>query len=97
MNVGEPAFAAVVVKAQALVVEAEQMQNGGVEIVDGRYLVNCLITEFVGGTVAKRGLDAGARQPDRKSLGIVISAVGPLLERGHAAKLGGPDHERVRQ
>src|SRR5205807_1124740 len=36
MNVGQPPFNAVVIEAEAFVVEAEQVQNGGVEIIDGR-------------------------------------------------------------
>ena len=42
MNVGQPALDAVVVKSQALVAEAEEVQNGGVKIVPAHRIDSAL-------------------------------------------------------
>ncbi len=45
MHVGEAAFDAVVVEAQPLVVQAEQMQDRGVQIVDRRDTLDRLMPD----------------------------------------------------
>ena len=54
-----------------------------------------LLAEFVGHAVADAGLHAGAGQPAGEAVGIVVAALGALLEHRHAAELGAPDDERV--
>jgi len=76
-------------------IEAELVQEGGVEVVNGRHLLNGLVAELIGGAVAVRFLDAGAGQPDREPLGIVVAALRSLLKGGHAAELRGPHDERI--
>ena len=52
-DVGEPAFEAVVIIRQTLMVEAEQVQDGGVEVVDIDDVFSGLVAEFIGGTVTE--------------------------------------------
>ena len=47
MHVGQAAFDAVVIKTQPLVIQAEQMQNRGVQIVDRCDVLNRLMTELI--------------------------------------------------
>ena len=54
MHVGKAALDAVVIETQALVVEAEQTQDCGVEIVNRGDVFDRLVTDLVGGAVAKR-------------------------------------------
>ena len=95
MNIREPPRSAVVVVGEPFVVEAEQVEDGRVEVVDVDHVFDGLVAELVGGTEAEPMLDARAGEPGGEALGVVVAARGPLLERGHAAELGGPDDERV--
>ncbi len=96
MHVGESAFYAVVVKAEALVVEAEQVQDGGVEVVNRGDVFHRLVAELVGRAVAEAVLHAGSGEPRGEAGGVVIAtARASSLESGHAAELGAPDDERV--
>src|SRR5262245_49840268 len=75
VDVGQPALDAVVVDAQPLVVEAEEVQNGRVEVVDCRDVFDCLVAELVGRTVAEWDFDAGAGEPDGEALRVVVAAL----------------------
>lgn len=63
LNVGQSALDPIVIGRQALVIESEQGQDGGVEIVDGRDVLDAGRAKLVGGAVAVRFLDAGAGLP----------------------------------
>ena len=75
-------------------VEAELVQDRGVDVGDVMPVLDGVEAEFVGRAVDDAALDAAAGQPDREAVGVVVAAVGALRTRG-AAELGGPDHERV--
>ncbi len=53
VDVGQAPLEAVVVVAEALVVEADQVEDGGVEVVDFRRVLLRLETELVAGAVAE--------------------------------------------
>ena len=95
VDVGEAALEAVVVVGEAFVIEAQEVEHGCVEIVDGRDIDRGFVAEFVGGAVAEGRLDAGSGEPGGEAGGIVIAAAGAFLKGGHAAELGAPDDERV--
>ncbi len=95
MNIRQPALGAVVVIRELLMVQAQQVKDGGVEVVDIHHVFNRLVAEGIGGAEAESVLDARAGEPGGESLGVVIAALGSLLERGHAAELGGPDDQRI--
>src|SRR5262245_19741985 len=96
VDVGEPAVDAVVANAQSLVIDAEQVQNGRVQIVAVGLALDGPVAELVAGSVANAALDAGAGQPGDERPTVVVAAGGALGER-HAAELGGPDDQRVFQ
>ena len=60
MHVGEAALDAVVGEGELFVVEAEEVEHGGVQVMEGMDVLGCLEAEFVGGAMADAGLDAGA-------------------------------------
>src|SRR4051812_32758313 len=95
VHVRQAALDAVVVVAQALVIEAEEVEDGRVEVVDGRDPLDRLVAEVVGGAEAEAALHAGAGEPDGESVRVVVAAAGPFLEGGHPAEFGRPDDERV--
>ena len=59
MDVGEAALNAVVVKGELFVVEAEEVEHRGVQVMEGMDVFGCLEAQFVGGAMADTGLDAG--------------------------------------
>lgn len=76
-------------------VEAEEVENGGVEIVHGGDVFFCLPAEGVGGAVGVAAVDARAGEPGCEAFGVVIAAAGAFLEGGHAAELGAPHDQRI--
>jgi hypothetical protein len=98
MHVRQPAFDAVVVEAEPFVVQAQQMENGGVQVVNRRFFLDGLIAKSIGGSLTHGSLDAGPGQPDGETLGVVVPARGPALLKGrHPAELRHPDHQRIAQ
>ena len=103
MDVGEAELAALVAEGEALVVDAEEVQQGGIEVVDVDGILGDGVSEFVGLAVDVPGLGAAAGHPDGIGFLVVVTAglgaslavaAGSLGHRG-ATKLGIPDNERV--
>ena len=96
MNVGEPSVDAVFAESQPFVVDSQQMEDGGVDVVDlGRMAsVERFVAPFVALSVGHASLDAAASEPVGEDVGIVI-ATGASLGAGHAAELCRPENERV--
>ena len=65
------------------------------QVVDGRDILHGHVAELVGRAVAVGAFHAGARQPDGEALRVVVAAVGPALEGGHATEFGDEGDERV--
>jgi hypothetical protein len=53
VNISEATLEAVVVVGEAFVVEAKDIEDGGVEIIDRGDIVDCLVAKFVRGSVAE--------------------------------------------
>jgi len=83
------------VGTQARVVKAEEMEDGGVEIVKDCHVIHGLPAEFIGRAVAETGLYAGFHQPAGEAFDVVVAAGAVCLHEGKAAKLGAPDDERL--
>ena len=83
--------------AEVFVVEAEEVEQGGVEVVEGVNVFHGLESEFVGGAMADAGFDAGAGQNGGEAAGIVVAAFGTFLEHRHAAEFGAPEDQSVLQ
>src|SRR5262245_34347330 len=74
VDIGEPPRRAVIVVGEPLVVEAEEVEDRRVEVVDVDNLLDGLVAELVGGAEAERALDARAGQPGGEPLRIVVTA-----------------------
>src|SRR5436190_23395003 len=92
MNVGEAHVAAAEADGQARVIDAEQMEQRGVQVMDFSFAVDGFVAEFVCLAVGESGADAAAGEPKSKSIGIMITAVRTLGER-RAAKFARPNHQ----
>src|SRR4051812_20973020 len=91
VHVGEAEIAALEAVGEPLVVEAELVEERGVEIVDVDGVFDGVEAEVVGAAVAQAGLDAAAGEPDRVAAVVVVAAVVAALDHGSAAELAGPD------
>jgi len=78
------------------VIHPEQMQHRRVHVVHLQFVFHCVITELIGRAVGDARLGPAASHPNRVAVRIVVAAVAALRER-RAAKLAGPDDERLIQ
>ena len=75
MQVGQPEISPGVVVGEFLVIEAQQRQECGVEIVDMNWVFSGRESELVGGAVHGAALHAAAGQPHREPVVVVVAAV----------------------
>src|SRR5687767_14890924 len=97
-DVGEAEVAAGVAVGEFLVVEAEEVENGRVQVVDMDGILGGFETELVGGAVDGAAFDAAAGEPNGKAVGIVIAAFGLIaaaaeFDGGGAAEFAGEKDE----
>src|SRR5205814_3422270 len=97
MYVGQTALGAVVVKGQSLVIQAEQMEQGRVQVMNRADFLYRLVTEFIRCAVAESAFYTRPRQPDGETMGVVVATARALLEGWHPAEFGHPHHERLIQ
>ncbi len=99
MDVGEAVVAALEAEGQLGVVDAEQVHEGGLEVVDAHGVFGDVVTEIIGFSVGGSGAHAGSGQPHGKAAGMVVaSGVGgfPIALAGDAAsEFATPDDESV--
>ena len=96
MHVGQPVVAAAEAVGELFVVEAQEVQDGGVEVVDVDLVLQRVPAEFVGGSVDHAAADAPARHPHREAERMVLAAVVPF-GRGSAAEFATPQDQGVFQ
>ena len=100
VDVGEAEVAALVAEGEAFVVEAELVEDGGVEVVDVDTVFGDIEPEVVGFAVADAGFDAAAGHPHGEGVFVVVAADADFfaaavlaLFDGGAAEFGAPDDE----
>src|SRR6516165_11015654 len=98
-NVGETLLPALEQEGQPFVVQAEQLQDSRVQVVDVDTILDGAEAEFVGGANDLSALDAAARQHRGKAVGVVVAAGGPVrvapVGDRRAAELAPPDDQRL--
>jgi hypothetical protein len=85
MDICEPHIAPGKPKRQFFVVDAKQVEHGGVQIMNVNFVLDRFVAVFIGGTVNHASFDSAASHPDGKPKWIMIAAIGALSE-GSAAK-----------
>src|SRR5688500_9074700 len=97
--VGQAEVAALELVGQLLVVDAHEVQHGGVEIVDVDRVLHDVVAVVVGLPVDEPRLDPAAGGPEREAAAVVVAAVvggGELaLAVDRPAELPAPDDERL--
>src|SRR5262245_3951656 len=102
VDVGQPKIAARIAVRESLVVEPEQVQNRGVQIVDVHAILDRAEAELIGRAMHVAAADAAASEPRRKTPMIVIATVDLALVCTFLGQLHGrcttelaaPDDER---
>ena len=89
---GEPRVEALELEAELLVVDAHEVQDGGVQVADMAPVYDGFVAEFVGFTISSAAFDSGAGHEVGESFGIVIASIAALADR-LAAELSAPDDE----
>ena len=99
MNVREPESSALKLVGQTLVIDAEQMHQRCLKIVDVNWILDDVVAELVRLAVSYSRLDASASHPNRKTLGMMVTTIirlGQLTLRIiSAAKLTAPNDQRI--
>ena len=81
-----------------VVVEAQQVQDRGVQVVDVDAVLGDVEAELVAFAERDARLDAAAGEPHGEGVGVMVAAVvAAALDHRRAAELAAPDHERVVQ
>ena len=98
VNVGKPEIAALKAERELLMVEAEQMKNRRVQVVNVRAVFHGIEPEFVGLADNRPGSHAAAGEPHGESVYVMIAA-GRFAVFAHrrASEFAAPDHERIVQ
>ena len=97
-DVGEPEFSTVVTVREFGVVEADEVQDRRVQVVDRHAVFDRVVAELVGLAVAESAFDTAARHPHRESIRMMIAAGIGLVARLHrrrAPELPAPENECV--
>ena len=78
-------------------VESQQMQYCGVEVVDVDDVFHGFIAKLVCCSVTEGGFHTGTGKPAGEAFRIMVSATGTFLKGRHATKFRTPDYKRVFQ
>jgi hypothetical protein len=90
IHIRQPVIPSRVAEGEAFVVEAEEVEDGGVEVVDVDLVLDRTEAEVVGGAVGEAAADAAAGQPGGEAPVVVVPAVPPFGCAG-AAEFAPPD------
>src|SRR4051794_24700708 len=100
VNVGEAEVTALKAVGELLVVEAQQMEDGGLQIVDVDFVAGDGKAELVGFAVNQAVLHAAASEKDGEAIGIMVAAKNfaggsAAFAEGCASKFAAPHDKGV--
>src|SRR6185312_16071222 len=90
-DVGEAEVAALEAVGEARVVEAEEVEDGGVEVVDVDGVFGDVEAEVVGFAEGDAGFYTAAGEPIGEAVGVMVAAVVSALDHGCSAEFAAPD------
>ena len=95
VDVCQRLFSALMKVGQRLVVDAHEVEDGGVDVVDVRFVHHGLEAQFVGLPVAPAAFHSAAGHPHAEAVWVVVAAGRALaFAERHAAKFAAPHDER---
>ena len=95
VNIRQAPLQSVVVERQSLMVESHEMQQGGIEVIDGCFVNSSLEAKLIALTITHRVFDSRTCKKAGESTGVVVASTTIGLQERHSAKLGCPHDERV--
>lgn len=99
VNVGQAKIAALEAVRQSFVVDAQAMQNGGIEIVDVHGIFDDVVAEIVGFAVNDTRFNTAAGHPNREAARVMVAAVicfrQCALAVDRAAEFAAPDDQSI--
>ena len=93
-HVCQPKVTSRILERQPLMVQAQQVQDRGMQIVHVDFVGDGFESQFVGGPVCDAAFEAASGQPGGKTLGVMITAIGALGKRC-ASELTAPPNQSV--
>ena len=95
-HIGKSEAATVVFVGEPFVVHTEQVEDGGVEVVEVNAVFGGFVADFVGIAVVDAAFDTAASEPADHVMGVVVTAgFAAGLSDWEAAKFAAPDYECV--
>ena len=105
VNVRQAELAPLMAIGQSFVIDAKEVEAGGVEVVDVDFVFDNTETKLISGAMGRSSFDAATGHPNAEALLMVIAAWGGfrscagvvLLNHGRAAKFASPYHQGIVQ
>ena len=102
MDIGQSESSPAIGEGQAFVIEAEEVEDGGLKVVDVDRVFDRVHGEGIRCAVGQAGLDTAAGHPDGEGVGMVVASptrtvAEVALDEGRAAEFTTPDHQGVLQ
>ena len=82
VDVGEAKVAAIVAEGEPFVIQAQQVEDGGVEVVMRDAVLDGVHAELVGSAVGNPRFDTAARHPHGEAEVVMAAAASPRARRG---------------
>lgn len=99
MDVGEAVVAALEFEGKLFVINSDEVEDGGVEVVDADGVFGDVVGVVVGFADGLAGLDAAAGEPHGEAAGVVVTTEAgggeAALAVNGASEFAAPDDERV--
>ncbi len=94
VNVRQTAVNAIVAEGEPLMVDSQEVQNRGMQVVAVGFAFGSVEAELIALAVSGPGFDPRTDQPSDERTSVVVAA-GRALRKGHAAKFAGPYDQRI--
>ena len=94
VNVGQAKVSTRVSVGELQVIESEQVEHGGVEVVEVNFILDRIVPVFVCGAMADARLDATSGQEHRQCVRVVVTSILSLSD-GCPAEFSAPEHESI--
>ena len=101
VHIRQPEISALVAKRQFFMVDAHQVQNGGIQIMNVNGVLGDVVREVIRLAVLKTGLHTPASHPHRPTPRVMVTSVIFSCQRAlavhGASEFPAPDHQSVVQ
>src|SRR6185437_12017825 len=94
MHIGQAHIAAAEPNGQALMVDAEQVQHGRMQIVNRYFVFDGFVTILIGRAISHPAFGSASSHPNRKSKWVMVAPIGTLRKRS-ASEFARPNDQGV--